>query len=138
MDKTDCLCWPNWMQITWIIAVFVLACVIYFVTLFALRRSLSSKSLVRQLVEGLRYPVLCLLLLIASINAVSALNFSEPYESRIHHFQIILIIAIIGWGIGVASHLFFKRAIARYQNEATEIRFEHRSPFTLLVFLDRL
>lgn len=95
----------NALLLGWIGGLLLLAYISYQVLFFIFGR-LFYKNI---FISELRYPVLFLFLEIALFAGIDLLDFSEDWESSLHHFVTVLFIATIGWGLIKIAVAFEKR-----------------------------
>ncbi|MFZ0566103.1 MAG: mechanosensitive ion channel domain-containing protein [Chlamydiales bacterium] len=137
-DWLTCYCIPALYMAGVAVSLFLLAYVIYLISIIIFRKIFRKKeSLGRRLIEALRWPALVILFELAAIISTSIAPLHENFESMLEHTFVILIIATLGWLLGSLTHAIYLYFTEKLTKEMT-INIARRSILTQLLFVYRI
>ena len=119
------------------VVLFAVAYVNYLALSFGLRKLTRRRGVWEKLAEGLRYPLMFLLLLIAAALSLQFLNFPDAVRLHAVHGVNIFIIATVGWFAGCITRAIY-RSFVEKTTEGVSLDLARRSLVTQVLFLYRL
>lgn len=110
---------------------------LYWVLIAILRRIFRTNGVWKRLIEGIRFPLLFLLIEAAAVVIVNILGLHDLYENILEHAFTIIIIGTIGWLLVNITRAVFFHFYFKYEDPSS-VGVHQRAMITQVLFLYRL
>ena len=133
---TKCFCLPEVTAFAMALLAFVCAYILYRLLLFVLKRLARREGVWKKLAKEIRFPLLCLLLEIASLISLYIFDLPERYLNFVAHVLNVFIMGTLGWFAVAILHSCYQNYTDRMGNSEKADSLQ-RSLFTQILFLYR-
>lgn len=135
-EKLKCIVLPELILVSLSVGLFLLAYCVYLCLLFVSRKIFQYNRLGKNLVEGIKYPILGLLLECTALIVLTMFALSSELAAVLRHAIIVILIATLGWLALQISHALYKSYADKFLEGKDKV-YTDRSTFTQILFVYR-